>query len=871
MNTKNFLLFIFSLFALSTFSKDTDLSIITNYLENNIQKFSFNSKDINDIIIKDKSASKNNFKTIYIQQRINSIEVFNAISTVAIKDNNIVNYANRFIPLIENKINAIAPSISAVDAIKFATTKLNLGTTKNISLIEESKNYFVYSAPLISIEEILAKLVYYPMPDSSLKLAWDFAVLTLDNKNWYSIRVDAINGDIININDWIINCEFDAQIQENNSNDFNVLHSSKSVEDGSSYRVFPLPLESPNHGSYELVSEPANDAASPFGWHDINGAIGPEFTITRGNNVWAREDIEGDGSETGIDYSPDGGTNLTFDFDLNFDQPPVGYQDASITNLFYLNNMMHDIWYQYGFDEASGNFQENNYGNGGVGGDSVNADGQDGSGLNNASFGTPPDGGNPQMTMYEWSGPLGQPLTILDGSLAGSYTAMPAGFGNSLPYETPIVAELVLVTDTPPTIGGENIDILDACEPTSNGDDIDGKIAVIRRGTCEFGFKILAAQANGAVGVIMVNNVASPSVIAMGEGADDASNTPPSVMISQADGEALISLLQSGEVITASLLADTYNIDSDFDNGIIAHEYGHGISARLVGGPSSVNCFSNDEHMSEGLSDWYGLMITIEEGDQGSDIRGIGTFAAGQSIIGNGIRPAPYSTDFSINDYTYADVNNTSLSQPHGVGFVFATALWDLTWAYIDKYGFDPDFYNGTGGNNIMMQLLLDALKLAPCNPGFLDLRDAILAADTISTQGLNQCLIWEVFANRGMGYTADQGSAFSREDQVEDFSLPPENLSSLANCEALGINDFYQNQIKLYPNPAKNFIYVKSNLNLQSVVFEIYDINGREVKSGQELFNQELSINVSDIASGIYILNIKNNEFEANYKIIIE
>ena len=62
MNTKNFLLFIFSLFALSTFSKDTDLSIITNYLENNIQKFSFNSKDINDIIIKDKSASKNNFK-----------------------------------------------------------------------------------------------------------------------------------------------------------------------------------------------------------------------------------------------------------------------------------------------------------------------------------------------------------------------------------------------------------------------------------------------------------------------------------------------------------------------------------------------------------------------------------------------------------------------------------------------------------------------------------------------------------------------------------------------------------------------------------------------------------------------------------------
>jgi len=64
----------------------------------------------------------------------------------------------------------------------------------------------------------------------------------------------------------------------------------------------------------------------------------------------------------------------------------------------------------------------------------------------------------------------------------------------------------------------------------TNGSEIAGKIAVIRRGTCEFGFKILAAQAQGAVGVIMVNNVPGDA-ITMGEGADDASNTPPSVML----------------------------------------------------------------------------------------------------------------------------------------------------------------------------------------------------------------------------------------------------------------------------------------------------------------------------------------------------
>ena len=866
MNTRNSLLFIITFFVLSAFSQQDDLAIINNYLENNIEKFSFKTNDINDIVINDRVDSESKFTSIYVQQRINGIDIFNAISTATIKDNSVANFANRFLPLIENKINVTGPSIAPVDAIISAANKLNLGLTKDLTLIEESENHFKYIAPSISIDDINAKLVYYPMPDSSLKLAWDFSILTLDNKNWYSIRVDAIDGKIININDWIINCEFDSTEQKNNYTDFDFSESSKSVQDGSSYRVFALPAESPNHGPYELVSEPANDISSPFGWHDTDGVTGAEHTITRGNNVWAREDTEGDGGMSGVDYSPDGGESLTFDFDLNFDQPPAGYQDASITNLFYLNNVMHDIWYQYGFDEASGNFQENNYGNGGIGGDSVNADGQDGDGLNNASFGTPPDGGNPQMTMYEWSGPLGEPLNILDGALAGGYAGIPAGFGTPLPYDNPIEAELALVVDSP-----TSSDPYDACESITNAAALDGKIAVIRRGTCEFGFKILAAQTNGAIGVIMVNNVASPSIITMGEGADDASGTPPSVMISQADGELLISALESGEVITASLLRDTYNIDGDFDNGIIAHEYGHGISARLVGGPSSVNCLNNDEQMSEGLSDWYGLMITMEEGDQGSDIRGIGTFADGQSTTGNGIRPAPYSTDFSINDYTYGDTNNTSLSQPHGVGFVFATALWDLTWAYIDKYGFDPDFYNGTGGNNIMMQLLLDALKLAPCNPGFVDLRDAILGADTVSNEGLNQCLIWEVFANRGLGYDADQGSVFIRTDQVEDFSLPPDNSPSLANCEVLGINDFYQNQIKVYPNPATNFIYVKSSLNLQSVSFEIYDINGRIVKSGQELFNQQLSINISDISSGLYILNINNNEFETNYKIIIE
>ena len=116
----------------------------------------------------------------------------------------------------------------------------------------------------------------------------------------------------------------------------------------------------------------------------------------------------------------------------------------------------------------------------------------------------------------------------------------------------------------------------------------------------------------------MVNNVPG-GAISMGEGADDASNTPPSVMVITRDWRRYyLTALLSGESISASLLLDTsgFDVDGSFDNGIVAHEYGHGISNRLTAGASTTNCLQNAEQMGEGWSDWFGLMITMEEGDQ---------------------------------------------------------------------------------------------------------------------------------------------------------------------------------------------------------------------------------------------------------------
>ena len=126
------------------------------------------------------------------------------------------------------------------------------------------------------------------------------------------------------------------------------------------------------------------------------------------------------------------------------------------------------------------------------------------------------------------------------------------------------------------------------------------------------------------------------------------------------------------------------------------------------------------------------------------------------------------------------------LSIPHGVGTVWATAVWDMYWNLTNDQGFDADLYNGTGGNNVAIQLVVDGLKLQPCSPTFLDARDAILTADQANNGGANECLIWSAFAGRGMGFSADDGGGSNSLSVTEAFDLPSQCTIGCGNgiCE---------------------------------------------------------------------------------------
>src|SRR6185436_2531647 len=126
--------------------------------------------------------------------------------------------------------------------------------------------------------------------------------------------------------------------------------------------------------------------------------------LTDGNNVEAGIDRDG---INGVD-APIAGAARVFNFayDPSVNDPLTAtYQAGDVTNMFYWVNRYHDFTYLLGFNEASRNFQTNNFGRGGLGNDRISAEGQDSSGTNNANFSTVPDGTRGRMQMFLWTGP----------------------------------------------------------------------------------------------------------------------------------------------------------------------------------------------------------------------------------------------------------------------------------------------------------------------------------------------------------------------------------------------------------------------------------------------------------------------------------
>ncbi|CAE7183130.1 unnamed protein product, partial [Rhizoctonia solani] len=315
-----------------------------------------------------------------------------------------------------------------------------------------------------ALNPVAARQVYVQTPASGnqteLHLTWRLEVEMSDN--WYEAYVSVSDPSaIVSVVDWASDSPMPRPDGNMNALEAKLaLGQPEGNAKSGSYYVWRWGVDNPASGNLTVQYAPHDMIASPLGWHTVSRANNPagspdwkgkhsgddkakylNFTTTWGNNVFAQENWEGLGNWIS-NKRPDGGESLRFHFEYGvmdgFEKDPKEHVNLSVTQLFYTANMVHDLYYRYGFNESAGNFQQDNYGRGGRDNDAIIANTQDGSGFNNANFFTPPDGQNGRCRMYIWNtatpyrdGALEAGILIheLTHGLSGRLTGGPANSG----------------------------------------------------------------------------------------------------------------------------------------------------------------------------------------------------------------------------------------------------------------------------------------------------------------------------------------------------------------------------------------------------------------------------------------------------------
>ncbi len=211
------------------------------------------------------------------------------------------------------------------------------------------------------------------------------------------------------------------------------------------------------------------------------------------------------------------------------------------------------------------------------------------------------------------------------------------------------------------------------------------------------------------------------------------------------------------------------------DASVVYHEYTHGLSNRLVtfaDGSGAVNS-AQAAAMGEAWSDFYALDYLVAQGletdSAGPDVV-LGRYVAGGRVgfirfdaidcpVTSGPPNCPGSPGTGAGGFTYEDFGHVGGGpEVHDDGEIWGQTLWDVRSAL---------------GSSVTLTLVTRAMELSPPEPSFLDMRNAILEADQVAFGGSHVDQLWQLFAQRGMGFFAialDGGDVHP----VADFSTPP-------------------------------------------------------------------------------------------------
>lgn len=204
--------------------------------------------------------------------------------------------------------------------------------------------------------------------------------------------------------------------------------------------------------------------------------------------------------------------------------------------------------------------------------------------------------------------------------------------------------------------------------------------------------------------------------------------------------------------------------DAALDSMLLIHEYTHGLTSRLTGGAMNARCLASFE--SSGLAEGWSDAIAIFLSHDGGVEKEI-AFAAWISFnTKSGLRRYPYTTSIFRNPLLFSGM--MTLKDVHQVGEIWASILNEVYWSLVNSFGFSRHWEDSTQteGNIVMLQLIFGGLIVQPCNPTFIQARDAIIHTDKLYYDDLHLCELWNGFSKRGLGIKAHYG--------INNFEVPP-------------------------------------------------------------------------------------------------
>jgi Zn-dependent metalloprotease len=362
--------------------------IARNFVRSNSGLFELTTRQLDEARISARDSNiYSGFTRLVLEQREQGIRVFDSEMLFIIDlAGQVRSESGSFIPKLDRHTASQAPELTPEDALNRAALACGAKLTSSLSLTCDtlpSRERVVFSSDEID-ERTEASLVYYPVSKNDLRLSYQILLYGAPTEtDSYLVLVDALSGEILRRD------------------------SLTCAAEPPRGRVFARenPITSVER---TMIALSGDSTASPQGWVTA--------TRTEGNNARVFFNPEGT-SNAGDLIQADAQGN--FDFPLDLAKSPLDSFKASATNLFYWVNTAHDRFYGLGFTETSRNFQLDNGGRGGMGGDAVRAETLRGASAgvrNNAFFSPTLDGSPPLLATLMWTPVISGTLTELDSS-----------------------------------------------------------------------------------------------------------------------------------------------------------------------------------------------------------------------------------------------------------------------------------------------------------------------------------------------------------------------------------------------------------------------------------------------------------------------